>query len=37
MRFVRIIFAALILAVSPKDEIFVADSVNGALVKFVKK
>jgi sugar lactone lactonase YvrE len=25
------------LAVSPKDEIFVADSVNGALVKFVKK
>jgi sugar lactone lactonase YvrE len=25
------------LAVSPKDELFVADSVNGALVKFVKK
>ena len=25
------------LAVSPKDEIYVADSVNGALVKFVKK
>ena len=25
------------IAVSPKDEIFVADSVNGALVKFVKK
>ena len=25
------------LAVSPRDEIFVADSVNGALVKFVKK
>ena len=25
------------LAVSPKDEIFVADSVNGALVKFVRK
>jgi sugar lactone lactonase YvrE len=25
------------LAVSPKDELFVADSVNGALVKFVKR
>ena len=25
------------LAVSPKDELYVADSVNGALVKFVKK
>jgi sugar lactone lactonase YvrE len=25
------------MAVSPRDEIFVADSVNGALVKFVKK
>jgi sugar lactone lactonase YvrE len=25
------------IAVSPKDEIFVADSVNGALVKFVRK
>jgi len=25
------------IAVSPKDEIYVADSVNGALVKFVKK
>jgi DNA-binding beta-propeller fold protein YncE len=25
------------IAVSPKDELFVADSVNGALVKFVKK
>jgi DNA-binding beta-propeller fold protein YncE len=25
------------MAVSPKDEIYVADSVNGALVKFVKK
>jgi len=25
------------IAVSPKDEIFVADSVNGALVKFVKR
>ena len=25
------------LAVSPKDEIYVADSVNGALVKFVKR
>jgi sugar lactone lactonase YvrE len=25
------------IAVSPKDEVFVADSVNGALVKFVKK
>jgi sugar lactone lactonase YvrE len=25
------------IAVSPKDEIFVADSVNGALVKFVKQ
>jgi hypothetical protein len=25
------------VAVSPKDEVYVADSVNGALVKFVKK
>ena len=25
------------LAVSPKDELYVADSVNGALVNFVKK
>jgi hypothetical protein len=25
------------MAVSPKDEIYIADSVNGALVKFVKK
>ena len=25
------------LAVSPKDELYVADSVNGALVKFVRK
>ena len=25
------------LAVSPRNELFVADSVNGALVKFVKK
>ena len=25
------------IAVSPKDELYVADSVNGALVKFVKK
>jgi len=25
------------MAVSPKDEIYVADSVNGALVKFIKK
>lgn len=28
---------AHVLAVSPKDELYVADSVNGALVKFVKK
>ena len=25
------------IAVSPRDEIYIADSVNGALVKFVKK
>jgi hypothetical protein len=25
------------IAVSPKDELYIADSVNGALVKFVKK